>query len=129
MTPMEHRKCRTLHLADAGQVESAALFLRQQFGIQVLALPHLSRLILVYDLPQLTLAQLLPALESAGITLAASWWQRAHCRLISYSEEVQLDNMGCKVCDTKSREVFCHIYQQHPHGDHDDTPEELRLER
>ncbi|MEQ6291645.1 hypothetical protein ACFPAG_13620 [Vogesella sp. GCM10023246] len=129
MTPSELHKCRTLHLADAQQVERAALFLRQQFGLQVLALPQQSRLVLHYQLPQHSLAQLLPALAAAGIPLAGSWWQRAHCRLIGYSEQVQLDNLDDTPGSARVREVFCQLYQQHPHGDHDDTPEELRLER
>ncbi len=123
------RKCRTLHLADPQQVEGASLFLREHFGMQVLPLPHLSRLILVYDLPHQQLGHILACLQQAGIQLADNWWLRMHQRLICYSEEVQLDNMGCHVCATKGREVYCQLYQQHPHGDHDDTPEELRLER
>ncbi|MFC3534059.1 hypothetical protein ACFOLG_17980 [Vogesella facilis] len=129
MTAADTRKCRTLHLADTQQVERAAVFLRQQFGLQVLALPQLSRLVLHYELPQHSLAQLLPALAAAGFRLADSWWQRAYCRLIGYSEAVQLDNLECPDGAARTRELYCRLYQQHPHGDHDDTPDELRLER
>ncbi|SCK06402.1 hypothetical protein [Vogesella sp. LIG4] len=91
MMSSEQRKCRTLYLADPQQVERAASLLRHGFDIRVLAMPELSRLMLVYELqPLCSLARILARLEAARIELAGRWWQQLQQRLICYGEAVQL---------------------------------------
>lgn len=126
--PTDHLKSRTLTLADEQQTAHAATLLARQFGITALSGDR-GQLSLHYALDACTLAQLLAALDQAGILLAAHPLQRLQCRLACYGEQVQLDNLHCPRHDTKSREAFCRVYQQHLHGDRDDTPEELRLEK
>ncbi len=124
----DHLKSRTLKLADEQQTAHAAALLVRQLGIAAQAGTG-GQLTLHYALDACTLAQVLAALDQAGIPLAAHALQRWQYHLACYGEQVQLDNLHCPRHDTKGREAFCRVYQQHLHGDRDDTPEELRLEK
>lgn len=129
MQTADHFKCRTLRLANASQTRHAAHLLAEQCHIRTRADELNGQLTLLYALPQQSLVQLLAILEQAGIHLAPHPIHRLQCHLACYCEQVQLDNLQCPPTATKGREAFSLVYQQHPHGDQDDTPEELRLEK
>jgi hypothetical protein len=47
--------------------------------------------------------------------------------LIVFSEETELDNLQQpERLIKKSNEVYIKAYEHHPHGDHDDTPPDVR---
>lgn len=129
MQTADHFKCRTLKLADANQTACAARLLAEHCGIRTRADELGGQLTLLYALPQHSLVQLLAVLDQAGIRLAPHPIHRLQCHLACYCEQVQLDNLQCPPTATKGREAFSRLYQQHPHGDQDETPEELRLEK
>ena len=121
-------KCRTLALADARAVELAAALLSAG-GYACLALPAMHRLVVSYALPEHTLERAVALVAPHGLLPPAGSLQAWHLKLILFAEGVQLSNLDTPVPDTKGRQAFSRIYQHHPHGDHDDTPEELRRER
>ncbi|MGL6071593.1 hypothetical protein [Craterilacuibacter sp.] len=128
MRARELYKCRTLILCDAAATLVAAACLKDA-GAHVLALPPMRRLIISYTLPDTTLSALLQQLDAHHIRLDPGSLQHWHLKLLVFSEEVQLSNLSMPVPDTKGTQAFSQLYQQHPHGDCDDTPEELRHER
>lgn len=128
MRARELYKCRTLILCDAAATIVAAACL-EQAGIHTLALPPMRRLVISYTLPDITLSALLARLDTHHIRLDPSSLQYWHLKLLAFSEEVQLSNLSMPVPDTKGTQAFSQLYQQHAHGDSDDTPEELRHER
>lgn len=83
-----------------------------------------------YDLSDYTLEGLEKALASQGYQLQASLYRRVERVLIYFWEETQLRNMRLpQRLLKKSNEVYVKAWEHHPHGDHDDTPVELREER
>ena len=129
MQSADHVKCRTVQLADAAQTGDAARLLGALPGITVSPDAAPGRLTVHYTLPQHSLPQLLALLQQAGIGLASHPLHRLHYHLLCYCEQVQLDNLHTPPVCTKGQAAFCQLYHQHPHGDRDDTPEELRLEK
>lgn len=83
-----------------------------------------------YDLTEYTLEGLEKALISQGYSFQDSIYRRVERALIYFWEETQLRNMRVpQRLLKKSNEVYVKAWEQHPHGDHDDTPVELREER
>ncbi|MBP9714149.1 MAG: hypothetical protein KBD60_10730 [Sterolibacterium sp.] len=83
-----------------------------------------------YDLSDYTLAGLENALASQGYSLRRSLYRRLERALIHFWEETQLRNMRLpQRLLKKSNEVYVKAWEHHPHGDHDDTPADLREER
>jgi hypothetical protein len=129
MPDSECCKCRTLHLARAQDCEPAARLLHSLPGFTALALSTERRLRINYALPEHTLAEALQRLQLAGIALDRHPWSRWSLALQTYGESVQLHNLAAPISSDRKREVFSTLYQHHPHGDHDGTPEEWRLYR
>lgn len=121
-------KCRTLLLTDAACVRAASVLLRDA-GYHCLALPDARRLLVSYSLSQHTLADALALLAHAQLATAANAVQQWHCKLLCFSETVQRANLTIPALDSKRWHAYSQVYQHQPHGDHDDTPEELRHER
>lgn len=83
-----------------------------------------------YDLSDYTLAGLENALISQGYCFRHSLYRRIERALIHFWEETQLRNMRMpQRLLKKSNEVYVKAWEHHPHGDHDETPVELREER
>jgi hypothetical protein len=83
-----------------------------------------------YELHDYTLKGLETALVNQGVHLNNS----LHCRLmrmmIAYAEETQLRNMRMpERLIKKSHEVYSRAWDHHLHGDHDDTPPDMRQDR
>lgn len=132
LAPQEgSRKRRELRFDEEhpGQADQAHQLL---CGIEALRvfLGSANRLTIEYDLTEYTLAGLEKALASQGFRLDDSFFCRLRRALIHFLEETQLRNMRMPHrLLKKSNEVYVKAWEQHPHGDHDETPAELREER
>lgn len=82
-----------------------------------------------YSVLEFTLEGLESALTDQGFHLDNSLVHKLRRALIYYCERVQRENLRVPQRETKAREIFINAYQQHPHGDHDETPEEWRCYR
>ncbi|SMB24008.1 conserved protein of unknown function [Sterolibacterium denitrificans] len=83
-----------------------------------------------YNLTEYTLKGLEKALISQGFRFQGSRYRKLERALIHFWEETQLRNMRVpQRLIKKSNEVYVKAWEQHPHGDRDDTPVELREER
>ena len=84
-------------------------------------------LVVHYNVLDFTLELLDEALVGAGFHLDRSLFIRLHRALIYYLEETQVHNLRSPERLIKqSHEVYMQAYAHHPHGDHDDTPPDLR---
>lgn len=81
-----------------------------------------------YSLEHYTLEGLENALTEVGFSLDQSMLRSIERNVIYYSEDTICHNMDIPMQLTKKkiREVFVKAYDQEPHGDHDETPPELR---
>ena len=83
-----------------------------------------------YDLGEYTLEGLEAALIHQGFHLDNSLLSKLTRAVVHFCEETQLRNMRVpERLIKKSHEVYSKAWDHHPHGDHDDTPPELRLDR
>ena len=121
-------KCHDIvfHSFPPGQAEQAAQRLQHISGVSALAFPHQNRVLVTYVLGESSLAALLQWLQDEGFHIDNNLLQKLHHALITYCEAVQLENLAEPAKPTKSHEAYSKVYEQHLHGDHDDTPEELR---
>jgi hypothetical protein len=87
--------------------------------------PH--TLVVHYSVLDYTLESLEAALMDAGFHLEETLLMRIHHALIHYVEDTQVHNLRSPERLIKqSHQVYIKAYDAHPHGDHDDTPIELR---
>ncbi len=83
-----------------------------------------------YDIRDYTFEILECLLVDQNFHLDNSLFYKLRRALIYYTEEVQLRNLDTpEKLYKSSREVFVRAYDQHLHGDHDDTPKEWRAYR
>jgi hypothetical protein len=83
-----------------------------------------------YDIADYTMEGLEAALNHEGFHLDTSLYAKLIRALVYYAEDTQLRNLhGPQRLIKQSHEVYCKAWQNHPHGDHDETPPELRLDR
>lgn len=110
-----------------GQVEQARRSLVALAGVKVEAGRDALSLTVYYNVLDYTLERLESALSDAGFHLDRPLLVRLHRALVYYVEETQVHNLRSPERLIKqSHEVYIHAYAAHPHGDHDDTPPELR---
>lgn len=112
----------------AGQLERACRFLASLPGCKVEYASSAHTLRVTYNLRQHTLYGLEEALARAGFHLDHSPLHSIGRKIIYYCEDTACHNLDIPIHPTKEyeREVFVKAYDQQPHGDHDDTPPELR---
>ena len=81
-----------------------------------------------YNLGHYTLEGMENALTEEGFRLDHSILHSIERNVIYYSEDTICHNMDIPMQFTKKkiREIFVNAYEHEPHGDHDDTPPELR---
>jgi len=81
-----------------------------------------------YDLRRYTLEGLESGLTEEGFHLDHSPLHTISRQIIYYCEDTTCHNMNIPAYPTKKnqQEVFVQAYEHEPHGDHDDTPPELR---
>jgi len=111
----------------ADQVVQARRSLAALRGVRAEPGRDARRLIVPYNALDFTLELLEDALQSAGFQLERTLLIRLHRALIYYVEETQVHNLRSPERLIKqSHEVYVQAYSAHPHGDHDDTPPDLR---
>ncbi|OQA31761.1 MAG: hypothetical protein BWY57_02253 [Betaproteobacteria bacterium ADurb.Bin341] len=130
MNTDDFHKHREIFLAELppGQVDAAGEALRRVEHVTV-ALAREKRAIGVdYDLTEHTLAELESHLTQQGFHLDNALLNRLARALIHYIEETQLHNLEApeKPLKTAQQDAYVTDWQQHPHGDHDETPPEWR---
>ena len=122
------RKQRDLVFAcqPSDQAVQAARFLARIDGVIAHAFPADHRVSVAYDISEHSLLELETRLNEAGFHLDGHLLQKILRALAHYSEEVQRDNLQIPAAPLKSRDIYVKVWEKHQHGDHDDTPEELR---
>lgn len=110
-----------------GQINQARRSLAALRGVQVEPGRHELALVVRYSVLNYTLELLEEALVNAGFQLDRPLLVRLHRALIYYVEDTQVHNLRSPERLIKqSHEVYINAYAAHPHGDHDDTPPDLR---
>ncbi len=80
-----------------------------------------------YSLAEHAFESIEAILVELGFHLDGSLYARLRRALLRYCEETELRNMHSPERLIKhSNTVYAEAWQHHPHGDHDDTPPELR---
>ena len=112
------------------QIEQASQMLAALAGLVLSPGHHDNGLTVSYDIRTYTLQGLETALIREGFHLDNSVLHQMSRAVIYYCEETQLRNMRQPERLIKqSHEVYSKAWDLHPHGDHDDTPPELREEK
>lgn len=108
------------------QAAQAARILSRIVGVTAQAHIREHRITVQYDVSEHNLLELETLLCDIGFHLDNHILQKIKRALAHYCEEVQCDNLHIPEHNLKSRDVYVQVWENHPHGDHDDTPEELR---
>lgn len=125
----KHRELRFAALPP-GQVEEATKLLAGLEGMEVDHGELPNTLSIWYDVSAYTLQGLEAALRKQGFHLSNKLYIKMVRALVYYCEETQLRNMRVpERLIKKSHEVYSKAWDHHLHGDHDETPPELRLDR
>lgn len=112
-----------------GQARQAALLLDGLPHLTVLEETDDRTLLVRYEIPNYTLERVEKALRAEGFHLDNSLLSKIRRALFYYSESIQCENLKPPPRDRLSKQIFAQVYEHHPHGDHDDTPEEWRSYR
>jgi hypothetical protein len=110
-----------------GQVPEASDMLAEKEALEVAAHVEKRTVGVGYELTQYTLSDLEEELVDNGYHLDNTLLSKLTRALIHYVEDTQLHNLDAPERRQKhSNEAYMHAWEQHPHGDHDDTPPEWR---
>jgi len=110
-----------------GQAERALRAMQLLKGLRVWLGEHPRRLNVRYSVLDFSLESLENALRDAGFHLDNSLYMKLVRALVYFCEETQRHNLESpERLIKKSNEVYIQVYDQHPHGDYDDTPVEIR---
>jgi hypothetical protein len=123
---LEKNREIVFHSLPAGQVERALSLLQGLDGLEVMVGTDANRLLVRYHICEYTLEGLEIALTSQGFHLDNSLLSKLRRALAYFCESVQRRNVAANEPDIKSQQAFMRVYEQHLHGDCDDTPEEWR---
>jgi hypothetical protein len=129
MLPTDLEKIREIvfHDLPTGQAERARELLDGLDCIQASIKVECGKtLVIQYQVTHYTLQGLEKALEAQGFHLDNSLLHKIRRALIYFCENVQRENLAINAPDAKSQQVFARVYEQHLHGDKDETPEEWR---
>ena len=112
----------------SNQLEQAYLLLSGLENFHVERGSQSNSLLIRYSVQHYSLEALEKALVREGFRLKESLLDKLRKQLIHYCEDVQYHNLKTPEPRTKnnSQEIFVKAYGHHPHGNHDDTPKELR---
>lgn len=132
-TPFETAKQRELFFSadPPGQTERAFELLSGLEDLKVERGSQPNSLVVSYSLVDYSLDGLEHALLEQGFRFDDGMFQQIGKKLIHYCEDVQYHNLSTPEHKTKSREreIFVKVYDHHQHGDHDDTPQDLREDK
>ena len=112
----------------SGQAERAFELLKGLEGLQVEPGTEPNSLRISYNLLDYSLYGLEKALIKQGFSFDDGVLHTIDRKFVHYSEEMEYHNLNIHEYPAKSREreIFVKVYDTHLHGDHDDTPEDLR---
>ncbi len=80
-----------------------------------------------YEIADYSMETLEKLLEDKGFHLENTLYCKLIRALVYFTEETQRRNLGQpERLLKKSHEVYSKAWEHHPHGDHDDTPQDLR---
>jgi len=111
-----------------GQVPEAADALTELEAVEAQPLVEKRCVGVDYELTQHTLQELEEHLEDQGYHLDNTLMSKLVRALVHYVEDTQLHNMHApeKRLKRSATEAYVQAWEHHPHGDHDDTPQEWR---
>jgi hypothetical protein len=122
----KHREIRFSALRP-GQVDRARVMLCELEGLEVETGLLVTSLSVWYEVTDHTLQGLEAGLVAKGFHLDNSLYAKLVRAIVYFCEDTQLRNMRQpERLIKKSNEVYVKAWEHHPHGDHDDTPPELR---
>ncbi len=125
----KHREIRFNKLR-SWQVEQARVLLESWGNIEVAPGLLPNSLSVWYEVTDHTMESLEQALIAQGFHLENTLYCKMIRALVNFCEETQLRNMRQpERLIKKSNEIYSKAWEHHPHGDHDDTPPELRQDR
>ena len=111
----------------AGQATRALDALRSLKGVFVAPGSGPHSVTVRYSILDYSMELLEDALRDAGYHLDNGLYTKLVRAIVYFCEETQRHNLlSPERLIKKSNEVYIKVYDQHPHGDHDDTPAELR---
>jgi hypothetical protein len=125
----KHREIRFNKLR-SWQIEQARTVLANLGGIEVTdgLLPN--SLSVWYEVTEYTMEGIESTLIAQGFHLENTLYCKMIRALVNFCEDTQLRNMRQpERLIKKSNEIYSKAWEHHPHGDHDDTPPELRQDR
>ena len=125
----ELHKRREIRFAAApdGQVRQALRALQMLKGVRAAYAERPCSLLVSYSVLDHSLEMLEEALRGAGFRLDETIYVKFVRAVVYFCEETQRHNLvSPERLIKKSNEVYVTVYDQHPHGDHDDTPAEFR---
>jgi hypothetical protein len=108
------------------QAKEALILLHDLPHLVVLGTVGDSGLLIRYELPFYTLEKIEIALIDQGFHLDNSLLHKLRRALIHYCENLHCQNMQQPEQRERARRIFAQVYENHAHGDHDDTPPEWR---
>jgi len=111
-----------------GQVPEAADALTELEAVDAQPLVEKRCVGVDYELTQHTLQELETHLEDQGYHLDNTLMSKLVRALVHYVEDTQLHNLQApeKRIKRSATEAYAQAWEHHPHGDHDDTPQEWR---
>jgi len=128
MRPCDLEKIREIvfHALPEGQAERALRLLEGLDGLGVARGADAYRIVVRYHICEYTLEGLETALATQGFHFDNSLLCKLRRSLAYFCESVQRSNVAADEPDIKSQQAFMRVYEQHLHGDRDETPEEWR---
>jgi len=126
---IEKQKRRSIRLTEPGQdpdyAESAAELLRNVRGILYVKVAKSNRLLVSYNVREITLQVIEALLTEFGYTLRTSLVCRLMRGLCYYVEDIECSNCKHDQADC-TRDAFITRYLRRPHGCRDHRPDYLR---
>jgi len=130
MNPFELQKTRELFFSEQPlcQIEQAYLLLSGMENLKVERGSQPNSLLIHYSLEHYTHEGLEHALLKEGFHFKEGFFDKVIKQMVHYCEDVQYHNLSTPEHPTKKNEseVFAQVYEQHPHGNRDDKPKDLR---
>lgn len=130
MAPSDTSKLREIlfHPTPPAQTERAHALLASLPRLQVRR--HGERQLVVhYCVADHTLEALESFLTEQGFHLEVTLLIRLKRALVYHVERVQRENLGKPEVKTRNYQPYIQVWDQRPHGDHDETPQEWRQYR
>lgn len=122
----KHREIRFFRLKPE-QVTDAMALLATLPGLEVAPGTEPNGVSVWYEITDYCMEGLETLLIDRGFHLETTLYYKLIRALVYFTEETQRRNLGQpERLIKKSHDVYSKAWEHHPHGDHDDTPPELR---